>query len=235
MPFRICTPILFLVCAGCVRYEESIVVDASGKGTATIVASYPERGRIEKFAIGAGSLDDVFSQKTMNKDLPPGVTLSHSTTVRDERVEVNALYAFDDIVKLTTWAARRDTRSPLSNISVLRKADAFEFTRDFKTFDAEQIKEIRKHCVDCTIMFKLTGPGKLTTHNATRVEGETAIWELKAPTLFAEGGQTFKAAYYYGSSWTVIIIIIFGAILTAVLAWKYLCRKSLAVPPAPIQ
>jgi hypothetical protein len=215
--------LLLTALSGCIRYEEAIVVDKSGAGTATIVVSYPERGQVEKFVTGAGEFDDVFSHASMNKDLPAGVSLEHKLTRRDERIEVQATYTYDDIVKLTTWAARKDIRSPLSNISVLRKDDTLEFTRDFKRFEADQIKEIRKNCPDCTVTFKLTGPGKIQTHNATRTEGATVVWELKAPTLFADGGQTFKAAYSYGGNQSVLIIII--AIVIAVGAFVFWKRR----------
>jgi hypothetical protein len=206
--------------SGCIRYEESIVVDKSGAGTATIVVSYPERGQVEKFVTGAGEFDDVFSHAAMNKELPAGVALEHKLTRRDERIEVHATYTFDDIVKLTTWAARKDIRSPLSNISVLRKDDNLEFTRDFKRFEADQIKEIRKNCPDCTVTFKLTGPGKIATHNATRTEGATVVWELKATTLFADGGQTFKAAFLHGSNQWLGIVVVVIFVLAAFVLWR---------------
>jgi hypothetical protein len=212
--------VLLAVLAGCVRYDESIEVDQNGKGAATIVMSRPKRGFLEKATFRATDFDERFGEKAMSKDLPPGVKLNWSQKEQDERIEITAVYTFDDINVLAGWAANSD--NPLRGISVKRTSDTLEFTRQIKALEEEQLEAVKKYLPDTTLTFKLKGPGSLKTTNATRQDGSTAIWEYKAAELF-QGGKEFKAQFFFGTPlWVYALIAFFvlDAIIVAVIVMK---------------
>src|SRR3954469_24375595 len=97
-----CTCLVLL--AGCVRYDEVIDVDQNGKGTATITMSRPKRGIVDK--VRGYRFDGRFDFQVLTKGLPAGVTCEPSQMEKEERVEVKAVYKFDDINKLIGWAAK---------------------------------------------------------------------------------------------------------------------------------
>ncbi len=216
--FLLCA--LMLLLSGCVRYDESIELDENGKGTAKIVMSRPKRGFLEKATFRASDFDGRFSEKAMGEKLPDNVKLTWSEKEQGERIEVTAVYAFDDINTLIGWAMRSD--SPLKNISITRTKDSIEYTRKFGALEQEQMEAVKKYGIDIPLTFRLKGPGRLDVTNATRQEGATAIWEYKAPELL-DGSKDFKAVYSFGVSPVLIGLVVFfllGAAATAIVIRK---------------
>jgi hypothetical protein len=221
---------LFLLCAltGCFRYEEAITVGEDGKGTASYTMSRPKRGVVDKLSPYVRDFDGRFEPETATKDLPVGVTTQPvRRTEVNERIEVNATYTFTDAAAFSTWAS--GTQSPFNNISISRSKDTLTFTRRFSVPDRENMERAQKFGTDVALVFKLTGPGTLKSHNGTRVDGNTVVWEMKAPELFENGGKTFTAEFHYGRSympWIILGIVLFVIIDTFII-FKLL-KKRLA-------
>jgi hypothetical protein len=181
-----------LTLAGCVRYEETLQLDKSGKGSLTIVMERPARGPAQALA----NFDGLFSRENMSKDLPAGVSLDYTPIASEERAGVRATYHFDDVARLASWAAA--TNLPINQLSVAFHGNTFEYTRRFGPFDEAAMQAANEYAAEAVIIFRLTGPGRLQVNNATRVEGDTAVWEIKAPVLISRNTPALRAQYSWG-------------------------------------
>ena len=204
--------ILPLLC-GCIQYNESFQFDEKGRGVAGIVLSHPRPG--DKAAkILAAEFDRRFSREALSRNLPAGITLDYQRSDADA-IEVRAAYHFDNVNALIAWAAAND--SPLGNISIVQKDGLFEFTRHFPA-DSKAFESARATTPAGTIRFILTGPGDLLKNNATRTDGNAAIWEFTAPTLFDSGGKIMAAQYLpVKMNWIYpSLALIFVGVMTAI-------------------
>jgi hypothetical protein len=195
---------LLIFLGGCVKYEDHITVDKDGKGSAVVKMSRPKRDAWDKASaliskLRGVSFDERFSEAVMKKDLPAGVTLEHKQVEADERVNITATYTFDDINKFATWAQKSD--SPFNNLSITRTADKLTVTRNFAPLEKEAMEEVNKHGADVTVRFSFTGPGEIEEQNASRVDGNTLVWEYDAPELFRGAGKSLHAEYFFGTSY----------------------------------
>jgi hypothetical protein len=187
--------LLLLTAAGCVRYDETIALDAAGKGTATLVFQRPKHSALTS---QLGTNIELFSEAVMSKDLPASVHLSWSRTEDNDMYTTTATYTFDDIKALIAWAAA-NRRSPLNNISLLEKPGELDFSRRIAPVDEQTVNEIKEFGADISITFTLKGPGRLIETNATKAEGSTARWEFKAAELFGPSGRTLTARFESGA------------------------------------
>ena len=194
--------LLLALTAGCVRYEEHAEVDASGKGSITLVLQRPPGAAQETVHSRFTAL---FRQAEMGQDLPPSVNLDWSRTESSEGVIITATYTFDSIDSLLNWAARH--KSPLSNISVERSTGSLEFSRRFAQISAEDLDMVKAYCSDMHIAFSFKGPGHLVASNATKTDGATATWEFKAPELFDPPGRLLTARYSTLWPWWVYTLL----------------------------
>ncbi|HUG85753.1 MAG TPA: hypothetical protein VMM13_14405 [Euzebya sp.] len=81
------------------------------------------------------------------------------------------------------------------------------------------------------ITVSVTFPGGVGEHNATRVEGNTAIWELggNGGTLMARGGA--DSGVLGGVSLLVILLVVLGLLLIALVVFLLLRRRGKGSPP----
>lgn len=221
-------PVLLLLATlcGCFRYEESIAIGEDGKGTASYTMSRPKRGVVDKLSPYVRDFDNRFEPETATQNLPSGVTTQPvRRTEVNERIEVSANYSFNDAAAFATWAS--STASPFNNVSITRTNDTLSFTRRFSVPERENMERVQKFGTDVALLFKVTGPGSLKSHNGTRVEGNTVVWELKAPELFENGGKTFNAEFHYGRNympWIIAGIILF-VLIDTVIIFKLLKKR----------
>jgi hypothetical protein len=221
-------PVLFLLAAlsGCFRYEESITIGEDGKGTASYTMSRPKRGVVDKLSPYVHNFDNRFEPETATQNLPAGITTQPvRRTEVNERIEISADYSFTDAAAFATLAS--GTPSPFNNVSITRSNDTLIFTRRFSVPDRENMERVQKFGTDVALVFKLTGPGSLKSHNGTRVDGNTVVWELKAPELFANGGKTFNAEFHYGRSympWIIAGIVLF-LLIDTIIIFKLLKKR----------
>ncbi len=81
-----------------------------------------------------------------------------------------------------------------------------DVTRTFAPINEFDLKEIEKH-PDVMMVFKITGPGKLVSSDATRTEGNTAIWEVAPREIFSGKGNSFHARYNISTPWLTYLLI----------------------------
>ena len=209
---------------GCVKYDDSVEIDANGKGSAKIVMSRPEFGLIDK--VRGRDIDNAFSETALTVDLPSDVKAVYARKEENNRVEVAVTYTFDDINKLIGWAAKQSTH-PLRDLSVKRTGTELEFTRSFKA-NKEVLEDVRKFMPDTVLTFRLKGPGSITQHNG-KLDGGVIVWEVKAVELF-ENGKDLKAAFFFGTPIWVYALIAFFVIDAIIIAIVLMKKKS--SPPA---
>ena len=200
------------ILGGCVRYEETLQVDETAKGTLTIVMTRPE---LETDSAIARDFNSRFAKANMKKNLPGTVTLSYEETTKDGRVTVKAVYRFNHINDLVRWAAGANL--PFNQLSVSLRPDdgVFQYTRRFGPFDQDQMEDAQRYAPDAVAVFKVIGPGKLSTGNPTRTEGDAAVWEIQVPALVSRTTTDLRAEFTFGTSrWVLalpVAIVIVGA------------------------
>jgi len=209
---RLSAALLLIFLSGCIRYDETIEVDEYGRGSATLVLSRPT----EQIGTLPSEIQNRFSKAAMEKDLPSGVRMEQHESQANKRAEITTVYTFDDVDKLIAWAARKD--SPLNNISFARSHGTLTFTRRFPPDKAAF--ESARNFPDAKFSFKFTGPGSIQTNNATRVEGNTAIWEYTAPELFS--GKNLAVSYTFGTPAWVCAAAGAGVLLAAFVIYAIL-------------
>jgi len=223
------TLVSLLALCGCVKYDDSVEIDANGKGSAKIVMSRPVLGVIDK--LRAGDEENTFSEEEMKKDLPANVKLSEFTRKEEkERVEYVAVYTFDDINSLIGWAAQRKNH-PLRDISVKRSNSTLEFTRSIKS-NKDSVEVARKFMPDTVFTFRLKGPGKVEQHNG-KLDNGVIVWEVKVADAL-EKGYDMKAAFFFGTpTWVYALIAFF--IIDAIIVAIVLMRKRSSPAAQPTQ
>lgn len=208
------------------RYEESIEIDKNGAGRATIILARPDANaeRDPAAAVLAAVFGVSFSEESMTRNLPQGVTCEYRKNAAGGRVEVKATYAFDDIHKLIGWAA--STNSPFNNISLVRKGSALEYSRAFCPLKPAELQTVREYLPSGTMVFRFTGPGNLARTNAAwRVE-KTATWNFSAPELLA--GRTLQAQYACGwPVWAYLLAALVAGMGALVLVRLWRARRGL--------
>ena len=209
-PFTLLTlAVTLLPLCGCIRYEEHINLDASGKGSVEITLQRPEQSSADARLVA--QFDARFCEAQMRKNLPGDVSFVYFRSVHDNLVEVSMKYQFNNLSALVNWAAT--SGSPLGNISLVNKNDSVEYTRHFAA-DKDAFENAHASTPEGRASFKFTGPGEIKTNNATRTDGRTATWEFKAPELFENNGKTLAAEYSTGNSdwiYPAIALILLGA------------------------
>jgi len=217
---RVCAcGVVCLALEACVRYDETIEVDARGGGTATLVLSRPEAAAPSAGPF-IGLFDARFSEGAMKKDLPEGVACDYTRTVSGGRIEIRAVYTCRDFAGFLNWAARTDM--PFGNVSLLRKDGVLEYSRAVKALRPEELAIVRASLADAQLTFRFTAPGTLERTNAGRREGATAVWDFKAPELFE--GRSLTARYTSGAPW-VWVFAGAGAAVIALAVWWYAKKR----------
>jgi hypothetical protein len=216
--------LLLFALHGCARYEETIVLDQNGAGTAAILLSWPASGpQADEAALLAGTFGARFGEDVMTNDLPAGVVCEYQKSESDGRVEIRATYRFDNVNTLLSWATKAG--SPFNSVSVVRTDGSLEYTRAFGRLRPEEMAVVRATMADARLTFRFTGPGALLETSAAKREGNTAVWEFRAPELFE--GRTMTARYGTGiPSWVWHLVA--GGALGAAGAVFYLRRKRQA-------
>jgi len=184
--------IMPLLC-GCVVYEERVTLDASGGAVADV--------RIHS---------DALAQLSPNADNPMllkimlGRSCPESVDIAAEKKgdTMHLTFTTKKVAEFLEWA--RAENNPLGNASVQTLDGIMDVNRT--------ISPLRfTHPIQCppgaTMVIKLTGPGTLVTTNATRQEGDTAIWEVD-PHDFLDGkGAAFNARFSVSTPWLTYLLI----------------------------
>ncbi len=100
-----------------------------------------------------------------------------------------------------------------------------DVTRTFQAIHPSDLKELESKN-DFTLVFKITAPGKLVSSNATRTDGNTAIWEVKPRDIFSENGKEFTARYNFATPWLTYLLIAMTVLAVAAFLHVLLKKRS---------
>jgi len=149
-------------------------------------------------------------KEDVEKSLPPGVKLlSLNVKEQDFGIDTNFKFAFNKLsqlvgVKLPSSKSEDPTKknvidTPFEGLEMVEKGDTITIstkpqdpTQKVKErtaesggpkMDPETEKMIRDAFSKMRVSYRITAPFKVVSHNATRVEGQTLIWEYNLARL----------------------------------------------------
>ncbi|HEX2832225.1 MAG TPA: hypothetical protein VHW00_04380 [Thermoanaerobaculia bacterium] len=143
------------------------------------------------------------SREDVSKDLPPGIKLlDFAATEREFGLDTKFKFAFDKLsnladVKLPSKEGGDPTQknvvdSPFEGLEVIDKGKTFtvqtkphnptesvekEAEQNAPKMDPEMEKMMKDAFSKMRVSYRITAPFEVVSHNATRVEGKTLIWE----------------------------------------------------------
>lgn len=158
------------------------------------------------------------SRKDMEKDLPEGVKLlDFKVAEREFGVATDMKFGFDRLsrlvnVKMPQKEGADPTQknvidSPFEGLELVEKGDTItlrtkplnptesvkEQAKDAPKMDAETEKMVKDAFSKMRVTYKITAPFTIVSHNATRREGNTLIWEYNM-ARFEEMSKSKKPA-----------------------------------------
>jgi len=198
--------LLLLSTTGCFQYEESLELKADGSGRATTRVLLPKPGATPPELVK--TFETRMDWGMDPGEVPQGIAISRQTTEQDGRLEIKTIIAFDDVRKLTIWPEQ----SPFSNVVVTLGPDALDFSRRFAAVSDEKLPALGD---DVKIVFSLTGPGSVASHNGTRVSGTTVYWDVGLRELLGGKGKTLGAKFVFGAPYGIYVLVVVLAVLAA--------------------
>ncbi|MGN6183564.1 MAG: hypothetical protein ACTHQM_07910 [Thermoanaerobaculia bacterium] len=143
------------------------------------------------------------TREEISKDLPPGVKLlDFAATDKDFGMDTKFKFAFDKLsrlvdVKLPSKDGEDPTKknvidSPFEGLQVIDKGNTFtiqtkpqnptedvekEAQQNAPKMDPEIEKMMKDAFSKMRVSYRITAPFEVVSHNATRVEGNTLVWE----------------------------------------------------------
>jgi len=167
---------------------------------AELAKAKAEFKKSSKKSSGSG---DMPTKAEIQKDLPPGVKiLDFKAEEKDFGVSTNFKFGFDRInrlvdVKLPSKGAEQDPTkknvidTPFEGLEVIEKGDTItiqtkpqnptesvkEQAAEAPKLDKDTEEMVKKAFGKMRVAYKITAPFTVVSHNATRKEGNTLIWE----------------------------------------------------------
>ena len=193
--------LVLVLFSGCVVYEEHVTLDDKGGVVADVF--------IHRQALAQASpeMAEPFVLKAMlGRSCPPNVDLAI------EKAGENVHFRFsskkrDDLLE---WA--RHKQNPLGNASVQLADGYMDVTRTIGLSN----EFAWKSGAGAKMIFKLSAPGTLVSSNATRQEGDTAVWELDPNEVLSGKSTAFTARFKVSTPWvTYLLIVMMVAVVAA--------------------
>jgi len=210
--------------AGCSNsnYTEDARFDENGSGRLHFTFEREHQNILTKWASQWKWDNPAEQKKKLERNLPDGLRLIEFKKIdHDERVTFKGTFAFDHFNNFSKWVGGDEVRQ-LFDITLERKENLWIFERRIRPRDADQSAEAKANSVNSKVTLKVTGPGKLKSHNADKVELEnTCVWEGSIPDLLngKDGeGTVMRAEFDVSKGIGKTPYIVIGAVLALILA-----------------
>ncbi len=130
-------------------------------------------------------------------------------------LECEMSVAFDNLDELIDYNELFDPVGSGKTFAIDEEAGEFTFEAVFS--ESNDILEVEEIGVDISIMYKITAPGKVSSHNGTSVSGTTVTWDLVEMSKESEDlTMTLTSSTSGGGSDTTTILIVAAVVVVII-------------------
>ena len=194
---------------GCVVYEEHVTLDDAGGVVADVSI------HAQALAQASPELAEPFVLKAMlGRSCPPSVDMAIEKAGENIHLKFSSKKTGD----LLEWA--RHEQNPLGQASVQVVDGYMDVTRTIglsKEFEW-------KSAPGAKMVFKLSAPGTLVSSNATRLEGNTAVWEVDPNDVLSGKSTAFQARFKIATPWLTYLLI--AMMILGIIAFFGMLRRK---------
>ncbi|MCL4871195.1 MAG: DUF3153 domain-containing protein [Anaerolineae bacterium] len=216
IPF-FCLLALFL--SAC-SFNVTTVVESDGSGTwkTEIGFNAEDQALLSSFGMGAS---EVCQEMQADGELPAGAQIS--TEERDGSIWCVVEQSFATLAELRQLHSEGDGIT-VNRLEILDDQFHYDLSLDMRDAEAslEEMQELGEFALDFT--WRLTVPGKVVSHNADAISGNTLTWNLTPGTIISLQAESDLSSG--GSTWLILLlcclclVVMIGAGVGGFLFWR---------------
>lgn len=218
IPF-FCLLALFL--SAC-SFNVTTVVESDGSGTwkTEIGFNAEDQALLSSFGMGAS---EVCQEMQADGELPAGAQIS--TEERDGSIWCVVEQSFATLAELRQLHSEGDGIT-VNRLEILDDQFYYDLSLDMRDAEAslEEMQELGEFALDFT--WQLTVPGKVVSHNADAISGNTLTWNLTPGTIISLQAESNLSSGSGGSTWLILLlcclclVVMIGAGVGGFLFWR---------------